>query len=115
MRDGLEVGVSASGGKPGAYFERQRRKECSFAYATHNLFGTDGLLTAVVFEAMLDKAKGTTHKQQWVQPKGTFVLTGVYTHQLPITRLYRKGYCGWLRVHRDVFLLLRTHMYSCSE
>ena len=84
-------------------------------YATHNLFGTDGLLTAVVFEAMLDKAKGTTHARQWVQPAGSFGLTGVYTHQLPITRLYRKGYLGWFRVHRDVFLLLRTHMYSCSE
>jgi len=108
LKEGLQIGPSVTGGKPGVYFERQRRKECSFSYATHNLFGTDGLLTAVVFEAMIDKSKGTSVNKQWVQPAGSFVLTGAYTHQFPITRLYLKGFVGCLRVHKDVFLLLRT-------
>ena len=108
LNKGLEIGPSVTGDKIGVYFERPRRKANSFAYATHNLFGTDGLLTAVVFEAMIDKRKGTTVNKQWVQPAGSFVLTGVYTHQFPITRLYSKGMVGSLRVHKDVFLLLRT-------
>ena len=68
MNKGLEIGPSVTGDKIGVYFERPRRKANSFAYATHNLFGTDGLLTAVVFEAMIDKSKGTSVHKQLVQP-----------------------------------------------
>jgi hypothetical protein len=93
LNKGLEIGPSVTGGKIGVYFERPRRKANSFAYATHNLFGTDGLLTAVVFEAMIDKRKGTTVNKQWVQPAGSFVLTGVYTPVPDYQALLKRN--GW--------------------
>ena len=116
LEHGLEVGVSSTGGLTGCYFERQRRKECSFAtYATHKLTNAeDGIATACVLEAMVDRSVGRTVNSQWVQQPGSFVLTGVYTHQVSVTKLYTKGFLGWFRMHESVFSTLKSPTFRNS-
>ena len=116
LEDGLKVGVSSTGGLTGCYFEQQRRKECSFVtYATHKLTNAeDGIATACMLEAMVDRSVGRTVHSQWVQQPGSFVLTGVYTHQVSVTKLYTKGFLGWFRMHESVYSKLKSPTFRNS-
>ena len=59
---------------------------------------------AAMFEFMVDRAKGRIHDGQWIQnsPK-SIVITGLYTHVLPLCSIYTKPFYGWFTVHRSAF------------
>jgi len=112
LQDDIKVGPSATENKPGCYFERELRKANAFWYASHMLFKgnrDEAFLTACVFEAMVDRTGAqTASKFQWVQQPGTFIITGVYTHQISYTQVFTKGYCGWMRIHGDAFKMMTS-------
>ena len=63
----------------------------------------DTNLYAMFFELAVNRSQGTQHKGQWVQPKGTHLITGVYFHALPYHLAYADGYRGWFRIHSSVY------------
>jgi len=62
-----------------------------------------GILAAVILELCVDRSRGATIHHQWVQPEDSVIITGVYTHMLPLSALYDKGYLGWYNVHQSAF------------
>ena len=107
--DGLKIGPSSTQKKHGVFCERDARKACAFRYSPHQMTDvTQGLCTGVVFELMVDRDKGDTARKQWTQPLGSFIITGVYTHQVPVALLYRKGFLGWYQIHPSVYTLCKS-------
>ena len=49
-----------------------------------------------------------------MQPKGTVMVLGVYTHLLPIADLYGPGFHGRYRIHNSVYATL-SDVYLDSE
>ena len=99
---GLVKGFNESGGKEGVYMEGEEtgRLGSCFIYMPHVMVNaSECLLVAAVFELTCDRAKGRTHKGQWVQPSSTIVATGLYTHVVSLLTVYDKGYVGWTNVH----------------
>ena len=77
-------------------------------YATHTLTHENlGYVVSVVIELCVDRARGTTVDKQWCQPPDSVMITGVYTHFLPINRLFEKGFRGWFRLHQSVYATLK--------
>ncbi len=57
-----------------------------------------------VFELCVHRAQGTVINFQWIQKtEESVIITGVYTHLLPITKLYETGFLGWFKVHDSVW------------
>ena len=107
--DGLKIGPSSTQKKHGVFCESDARKACAFRYSPHQMTDvTQGLCTGVVFELMVDRDKGDTARKQWTQPLGSFIITGVYTHQVPVALLYRKGFLGWYQIHPSVYTLCKS-------
>ena len=107
--DGLKIGPSSTQKKHGVFCESDARKACAFRYSPHQMTDvTQGLCTGVVFELMVDRDKGGTARKQWTQPLGSFIITGVYTHQVPVALLYRKGFLGWYQIHPSVYTLCKS-------
>ena len=96
------VCITGTGEKIGVYCERAERKSSCMTYATHVLT-EHGLLAAAVFELAVDKSYGTSINRQWVIPEDKVIITGVFTHLLPWTDLYAKGYLGWYVVHESAY------------
>ena len=105
---GLRTGVSTTGGKPGIYCERARRVSSCMTYATHTLAGN--VVASCVFQLCVDRSVGTSVNKQWVQPEGSVLITGLYTHVVPLTCLFAKGYFGWYCLHSSIFTLLPLMM-----
>jgi hypothetical protein len=63
---------------------------------------------------MVDRSVGRTIHGQWVQQPGSFILTGVYTHQVSATKLYTKGFLGWFKMHKSVFSTLKSPTFRNS-
>ena len=62
------------------------------------------MLVAVVFELFVDRNEGTTTHHQWVQKtEESVIITGIYTHLLPMIYLHRKGFTGWYKVHQSAY------------
>ena len=95
-------GVSVTGEKIGVYCEREERKSSVMTYASH-MIGESGLLAAAVLELCVDRSRGTTIHNQWVQSGDSILITGVYTHLLSLSALYNKGYLGWYNIHQSAF------------
>ena len=116
IRDGLEVGPTGSKRKGkeqiACYFETGDREHLCFPYAVHRLFQCNGLLTAAVIEAIVDRARSVDVQKQLAQPPGTFVITGVFTHQLPVTKLYESEKFNSLCVHKSVWTALTSSDYQ---
>jgi hypothetical protein len=101
---GLRTGVCVTSGKEGIYCERKNRVQCCMGYATHSLAGN--VVAACIMELCVDRSKGTSIHSQWVQPEGSVLITGIYTHVVPLTSLFKPGYFGWYRLHNSIFTLL---------
>ena len=98
----IKTGVCITGEKIGVYCERAERKSSCMTYATHVLT-EHGLLAAAVFELAVDKHYGNSINRQWVLLADKVIITGVYTHLLPWTHVYAKGYLGWYVVHDTAY------------
>ena len=61
------------------------------------------MLVAVIFELCVDRSVGQTINKQWVQQPESILITGMFTHVLPVSKLYQKGFIGWYRVHSLAF------------
>jgi len=72
-------------------------------YTATHVLTEHGLLAAAVLELAVDKSYGTSINRQWVIPEDKVIITGVFTHLLPWTSLYAKGYLGWYVVHETAF------------
>jgi len=108
VRHGIKNGVYTTDGKIGVYCEQRKRINSTPQYATHTMTPSHpGLLTACIFEFMVDRDQGATINNQWVQPEQSIMITGVYTHLLPVNLLYKKGFLGWWRVHSSAFTRMK--------
>ena len=78
-------------------------------YATHTMVpGTSELVASIVLELMVDRSQGGTIHRQWTQPKGSVMVTGIFTHVYPVLRSYDAGFVGWYRLHSSVYTNLHA-------
>ena len=83
---------------------------------TKDLHSVEPCVYGITIEAMLDRTKGGKVRGQAPQRAGTFYLTGIYIHALPIAKAFQKGMYGWFRIHRNVFTdRLRDHPLERKE
>ena len=103
---GLKTGVSVTSGHIGTYCERTARRTSTLCYATHVSF--EVFLLTCVFELCADGDHGRTIHSQWVKPPDSVIICGVFTHVMPLTKIYDKGFAGWYRIHNSVFDEIRS-------
>jgi hypothetical protein len=63
---------------------------------TQDQFSDDTHLYSGYFDLGVNRAFGSTaNKTQWVQDPDSVMITGLYVHCLPVTKLYAPGFVGW--------------------
>ena len=109
---GLQTGVAVTDGAVGIYCEGEHRMHLGMNYATHSVVEAHpALVITTMFELCVDRSecygeRRVAHRQ-WVQQEHNVFIVGVYTHLLPIAKLYTKGFNGWFRIHCSVFAALQ--------
>ena len=104
----MKAGVTSIAGHSGICVYSAERKQESLLHATHTLMPHHPEVAAcAILELCVDRSKGTQIEPGlWVQPEGTVMVTGVYTHLLPIADLYGPGFHGRYRIHNSVYVTL---------
>ena len=81
-------------GKRGVYCEGAHRRQNTTQYSTLNFSASDSddlNLYSAYFELGVNRSVGTTTHKQWVQPVDSIIISGMYIHCLPVTKLYTTG------------------------
>ena len=63
----------------------------------------DGMSHTAMLELMVNRKKGENMREQWVQEPDSVCITGIYIHVISVTQLWKKGYFGQMRIHKQVF------------
>jgi hypothetical protein len=112
----MKTGVTTIAGLSGICVYSAERKQESLLHATHTLLPHHPEVAAcAILELCVDRSKGTqVEPGLWVQPEGTVMVLGVYTHLLPIADLYAPGFHGRYRIHNSVYVTLHS-IYIAEE
>ena len=108
---GLQTGVAVTDGAEGIDCEPERRLFLTLNYGTHSLVKANpALAISTIFQLCVDRSECYGERRvanrQWVQQEHNVFIVGIYTHLLPIAKLYTKGFNGWYRIHCSVFAAL---------
>ena len=117
IQSGLKIGVSATDNRAGIYCERRKRLDNVLAYYVPHVCHAPkyGLLSGIVLELLVDRARGCTVNRQWCQKEEeSVIITGVYMHVWSIAHFRANGFAGWYQIHNSAFEKLR-HYYDDSE
>ena len=105
LTQGIEPGMMHFEDYFGVYCEGEHRQPCVWNYMTHESLDSEHPfhLYAAMFELCVDRSVGRTHHSQWIQPKDSVIITGVYIHVFNVLDVFSKidhggTMSGWLRV-----------------
>ena len=119
---GIEPGMMHFEDLYGVYCEGEHRQSSVFNYMTHESLDSENPfhLYAAMFELCVDRSVGRTRHCQWIQPKDSVFVTGVYIHVFNFLDFFSPTahggtMAGWLRVSEASMESLLTFQLCIND
>ena len=109
LNEGIRAARNETQNKSGVYCEGSHRREQVVNYMCHHAMpntSTPLIQWACVLELMVDRTRGRTVNQQWVQDPESVAITGCFVHGFNVSMAYDEGFSGWYTVDNEGFSMM---------